>query len=153
MWIKLESLFGKQYDLRGHQLENELISLKPSEFKTIKELITKFRTLVLFLNQCRITKEKYQLILSILSNLVSEYSVFVSIFYATNLAVWNWRMPSLDAFIGSLTQEKSHANSNGDSQNIKGSCGFYSWKKEYQVQRKSKHEGEKYKVRLQRLRF
>ena len=37
--IKLESLFGKKDDLRGHQLENELISLRPSEFKTIKEFI------------------------------------------------------------------------------------------------------------------
>ena len=26
VWIKLESLFGKKYYLRGHQLENELIS-------------------------------------------------------------------------------------------------------------------------------
>ena len=40
--IKLESLFGKQYELRGHQLENELISLRQSEFETIEEFITKF---------------------------------------------------------------------------------------------------------------
>ena len=32
VWIKLESLFEKQDDLRGHQLENELISLRPGEF-------------------------------------------------------------------------------------------------------------------------
>ena len=35
-WIKLESLFGKKDDLIGHQLENKLISLRPSEFKTIE---------------------------------------------------------------------------------------------------------------------
>ena len=30
----------------------------------------------------------------------------MSTFYATKLAVRNWRMPSLDAFIDSLTQDK-----------------------------------------------
>ena len=47
--IKLESLFGKQDDLRGHQLENELISLRQIEFETIEESITKFNSLVIFL--------------------------------------------------------------------------------------------------------
>ena len=32
VWIKLEHLFGKKDDLRGNQLENDLISLRPSEF-------------------------------------------------------------------------------------------------------------------------
>ena len=49
VWIKLESLFGKKDDLRGHQLENELISLRPIEFETIKEFIIKFKSLLLFL--------------------------------------------------------------------------------------------------------
>ena len=35
-WEKLEFLFGKQDDLRGHILENELISLQPSTFETIQ---------------------------------------------------------------------------------------------------------------------
>ena len=69
MWIKLESLFEKQDDLRGHQLEKELISLRPSEFETIEEFITKFKSLVLLLKQCGIEKEEDQLILSILSKL------------------------------------------------------------------------------------
>ena len=49
VWIKLKSLLRNQDDLRGHQLENELISLRPSEFETIEEFITKFKSLVLFL--------------------------------------------------------------------------------------------------------
>ena len=35
VWEKLEYLFGKTDDLRGHQLENELISLIPAHFDTI----------------------------------------------------------------------------------------------------------------------
>ena len=87
-------------------MEYEFISLRPSEFETIKEFITKFKSLVLLLKQCGITKEEDQLILSILSKLGPKNSLFVSTFYATKLAVRNWRMPSLDAFIDSLTQEK-----------------------------------------------
>ena len=44
VWIKLESLFEKQDDIRGNQLENELISLRPSEFETIEKFITKFKS-------------------------------------------------------------------------------------------------------------
>ena len=32
VWVKLESLFGKTNELRGHQLENELISMTPMHF-------------------------------------------------------------------------------------------------------------------------
>ena len=35
LWVKLESLFGKTDELRGHQLENKLISLIPMHFETI----------------------------------------------------------------------------------------------------------------------
>ena len=35
-WEKLKFLFGKQDELRGHILENELIALQPSSFETIK---------------------------------------------------------------------------------------------------------------------
>ena len=36
-WEKLESLFNKQDELRGHILENELVSLHPSSFDTIEQ--------------------------------------------------------------------------------------------------------------------
>ena len=35
LWEKLKSLFGKQDELRGHILENELIELHPNNFKNI----------------------------------------------------------------------------------------------------------------------
>ena len=34
IWDKLESLYGKHDDLRVYQLENELMSLQPSNFET-----------------------------------------------------------------------------------------------------------------------
>ena len=46
-WDKLESLFGKQDEIRGHILENELIALRPSSFETIQQFFTKFKSLAL----------------------------------------------------------------------------------------------------------
>ena len=43
---KLASLFDKQDDLRIYHLENELISLHPSNFKTLNEFFTKFKSLI-----------------------------------------------------------------------------------------------------------
>ena len=33
--LKIESLFGNTYEMRGHQLKNELISLSPTHFEMI----------------------------------------------------------------------------------------------------------------------
>ena len=46
VWVKLETFFGKTDELRGHQLENELISLSPSHFETIQDFFTKFKSLL-----------------------------------------------------------------------------------------------------------
>ena len=35
-WEKLDSLFNKQDDIRGHILENELVYLHPITFETIE---------------------------------------------------------------------------------------------------------------------
>ena len=42
----LKSLFGKQDELQGHILENELIALQLSSFKTIQQFFTKFKSLM-----------------------------------------------------------------------------------------------------------
>ena len=57
------------------------------------------------LKLCRVEKEDDQLILSILSKLGANYSVFVSTFYSMKLSTPNWRIPTLDDFIESLTYE------------------------------------------------
>ena len=47
VWEKLEELFGKIDEMRGHQLENELISLSPSSFESLQLYFSKFKALVL----------------------------------------------------------------------------------------------------------
>ena len=43
IWDYLESLFEKHDELRGHILENELIALHPSNFKTIQYFFLKIQ--------------------------------------------------------------------------------------------------------------
>ena len=66
VWIKLDSLFGNVDELRGHQLENELITLNPTHFETIQDFFTKFKSLFLQLKKCGIEKKEDRLIFSIL---------------------------------------------------------------------------------------
>ena len=56
-WEKLGDLFGKQDDLRGCILENELVYLHPCGFDTIEKLFTKFKSLVLQYRQCGIERK------------------------------------------------------------------------------------------------
>ena len=91
--------------MRGHQIENELISLSPNIFESLQLYFSKFKALVLYLKQCGIKKEE-QLVLTILSKLGPDYSVFVSTFHATKLTARAWKMPSLADFMESLTQEQ-----------------------------------------------
>ena len=46
-WLNIESLFGNTNEMRGHQLENELITLSPTHFEMIQDFFTKFKSLVL----------------------------------------------------------------------------------------------------------
>ena len=91
--------------MRVYQLENELMSLQPSNFETLNDFFTKFKHIVLLLKKCKVEKEDDQLILAILSKLGVDYSVFVSTFCVGKLTTPGWKMPSLNAFIESLTSE------------------------------------------------
>jgi len=46
LWSKLEVIFGKQDEMMGHMLENELISLRPSNLEYIQDLFSNFKTLL-----------------------------------------------------------------------------------------------------------
>ena len=82
IWDQLESLYGKQDDLRVYQVENELMSLQPGNFETLNDFFTKFKHIVLLLQQFKVKKEDDHLILAILSKLGADYSVFFSTFRA-----------------------------------------------------------------------
>ena len=71
----------------------------------MNDFFTKFKHLVLRLKQCEVEKEDDQLILSIISKLGIDYSVFVSTFYIGKLTTQNWNMSTINAFIESLTIE------------------------------------------------
>ena len=94
----LTSLFDKQDDLRIYQLENELIYLHPANFETLNDFFTKFKHLVFQLKLYKVEKEDDQLILSILSKLGADYSVFVSTFHSMKLTTPNWRVPTLNSY-------------------------------------------------------
>ena len=57
IWDKLDTMYGKQDDLRVYQLENELMSLQPSNFETLNDFFTKFKHVVLLLKQSKVEKE------------------------------------------------------------------------------------------------
>ena len=43
----LVDIFGKIDEMRGHQIENELISLSPNSFESLQLYFSKFKALVL----------------------------------------------------------------------------------------------------------
>ena len=54
VWEKLTDIFGNTNEMRGHQFENELISLSPIIFESLQLYFSKFKALVLQLIQCGI---------------------------------------------------------------------------------------------------
>ena len=89
IWDQLASLFDKQDDLWIYQLENELISLNPGSYKTMNDLFTEFKHLVLQLKKFKVDKDDDQLILAILSKLGSDYSVLVFTFHTGKITIPN----------------------------------------------------------------
>ena len=55
-WEKLEFVFGKHNEIWGHQLENGLISLNPSNFSCIQDYLSKYKTLRRLCEECKIKK-------------------------------------------------------------------------------------------------
>jgi hypothetical protein len=109
-WTTLEGLFGKHDEMRGHMLEVELLTLDPKSFDNIQDFFTKFKDLLSQLKACGVdkSKEEKQTVLTILSKLGLEFSVFVSTFHSVRFSSGaTWKMPFLEDFIESLTQKKT----------------------------------------------
>jgi hypothetical protein len=96
--------------MRGHMLEVDLLTLDPKSFDNIQDFFTKFKYLLSQLKVCGVDKltEEKQMVLTILSNLGPEFSVFISTFHIVKFSSrFTWKMPSLEDFIKSLTREKT----------------------------------------------
>jgi hypothetical protein len=80
----LEGIFGKYDEIRGHMLEVEFITLDPKIFNNLQDFFTKFKDLLSQLKACGVDKykEEKQMVLTILSKLGHELSLFVSTFHS-----------------------------------------------------------------------
>ena len=47
VWENIADIFGKIDEMRGHKIENELISLSPSSFESLQLYFSKLKALVL----------------------------------------------------------------------------------------------------------
>jgi hypothetical protein len=82
----------------------EVVPLDPLVLYIIDRV--EFKDLLLQLKACRVdkSKEEKQMVLTILSKLGPEFSVFISTFHTVRFASRaTWKMPSLEGFIESLT--------------------------------------------------
>jgi hypothetical protein len=144
-WTTMEGIFGKHDEMRGHMLEVEFLTLDPKTFDNLQDFFTKYKDLLSQLKACGVdeSKEEKQMVLTILSKLGPEYSVFVSTFHSVRLASGaTWTMPSLEAFIESLTQEQNKLINMGK---IKGPKAH-----ELTVQNGSSHQNKKSKDKYKR---
>ena len=109
-WKKLNTVFGTKNEIRAHQLENELLTLDPNNFSCMEDFLTKFKTLRVLLESCKVKKDDDGLIYAILAKLGPAYSVFVSTFHSTREALLcsgaQYKAPSFDAFCDSLVREQ-----------------------------------------------
>jgi hypothetical protein len=69
--------------MRGHMLEVEFLTLDPKIFDNIQDLFTKFKDLLSQLKACEVDKymEEKQMVLTILSKIGPELSIFLSTFH------------------------------------------------------------------------
>ena len=58
VWDNLASLFDKHDEMRIHQLENDLITLNPSNFESLNAFFTNFKNLIYLLKQCKVEKDE-----------------------------------------------------------------------------------------------
>jgi hypothetical protein len=107
-WNTIESVFGKLNIIRAQQLENQILTLSPNDFSCLGDYLSRFKTLKILCEECKINMEEERCIYLILSKLGNVYSVFLSIFYAMREALGEeaYEKPSLESFCASLIREE-----------------------------------------------
>jgi hypothetical protein len=83
-WNTMGGIFEKWDDMRVHMIEVELLTLDPKHFDKLQYLFTKYKYLLSQLKACGVDKSKKekQMVLTILSKLGLEFSMFVSTFHS-----------------------------------------------------------------------
>jgi hypothetical protein len=108
-WNTIESVFGKLNIIRAQQLENQILTLSPSDFSCLGDYLSKFETLIILCEECKIKMEEECCIYIILSKLGSAYYVFVSTFYAMKEALGKaYVKATLESFCASLIREEDN---------------------------------------------
>jgi hypothetical protein len=100
-------VFGKHNIIRAKQLENKVLTLSPSDFYCIEDYLSKFKTLRILCEECKIKMDEESCIYIILSKLCSAYFVFVSTFYSIKEALGTtYQKPTLESFCDALIREQ-----------------------------------------------
>jgi hypothetical protein len=106
-WDKIETVFGKLNIIQPQQLENQILTLSPSDFSCLGDYLSKFKTLRILCEECKIQMEEERCIYLIHSKLGSAYSMFVSTFYAMKEVVGKaYVKPTIESFCTSLIREE-----------------------------------------------
>ena len=66
-WENIESMFGKHNIIRAQQLENQALSLSPSDSSCIEDYLSKFKTLRILCEECEIEMKEEHCIYIIIS--------------------------------------------------------------------------------------
>jgi hypothetical protein len=81
--------------------------LSPSDFSCLGDYLSRFKTLRILYEECKIKMEEERCIYLIISKLGSAYFVFVSTFYAMREALGKaYEKPTLETFCVALIREE-----------------------------------------------
>ena len=113
-WEKLKFLYGITNEVKGYQIENELMSLDPKNFGNIQDYTTKVNDLKAQCKACGIDKKDIQLIYNTLNKLGPEFAAFVYSFHTHRLTMgFAYTMPSFASFSEMLMHEQQNLLSMG----------------------------------------
>jgi hypothetical protein len=100
-------VFGKHNIIQAKQLENQVLTLSPSDFSCIDDYLSKFKTLIILCEECKTKMDEQYCIYIILSKLGSAYSMFISTFYTMKEALGTtYQKLTLESFCDALIREK-----------------------------------------------
>jgi hypothetical protein len=106
-WNTIEYVFGKFNIIRAQQLENQILTLILSDFSCLGDYLSRFKTLRILCEECKIKMVEERCIYLILSKIGNAYFVFVYTFYAMGEALGkSYEKPTLESFCASLIREE-----------------------------------------------